>query len=122
MKALLIVILMSMCGLPVFTQSSSQYFDKYRDVAKILGNRYDICPDSILAIGDRNTNSGTNDFAKINNHFKIKCFSTRCKKGHCTNFKGNVHKDFYRIYWNVFDCMEVFCIMNRGNSIYSRKK
>lgn len=32
---------------------------------------------------------------KNNNHFGMKCFSKRCKKGHCTNFSDDSHKDFF---------------------------
>ncbi|HFC00195.1 MAG TPA: mannosyl-glycoprotein endo-beta-N-acetylglucosamidase, partial [Phaeodactylibacter sp.] len=28
----------------------------------------------------------------------IKCFSRRCKKGHCSNFTDDSHKDFFRKY------------------------
>ncbi len=31
-----------------------------------------------------------------NNHFGIKCFSKKCKKGHCTNHFDDHHKDFFR--------------------------
>lgn len=108
-----LVFLISLLSFSLKSQSEISYYRKYEDISKILGNRYGVCPDSILAIGDRNTESGTNRFAKINNHFRMRCFSTRCKKGHCTNFKGDTHKDFYRIYSNLFDGMEDFCIMNR---------
>jgi flagellum-specific peptidoglycan hydrolase FlgJ len=32
---------------------------------------------------------------KTNNHFGIKCFSKRCKRGHCANFTDDSHKDFF---------------------------
>jgi flagellum-specific peptidoglycan hydrolase FlgJ len=32
----------------------------------------------------------------IHNHFGIKCFSTKCKRGHCRNFEDDSHKDFFR--------------------------
>lgn len=36
-----------------------------------------------------------------NNYFGIKCFSTKCKKGHCTNATDDHHKDFFRKYKSV---------------------
>ena len=30
----------------------------------------------------------------------MKCFSRKCKKGHCSNFTDDSHKDFFRIYKN----------------------
>jgi len=43
--------------------------------------------------------AGTSKLAKNNNnHFGIKCFSRKCKKGHCTNAFDDHHKDFFRNY------------------------
>ncbi len=36
----------------------------------------------------------------IQNHFGIKCFSTKCKRGHCRNFEDDSHKDFFREFEN----------------------
>lgn len=33
---------------------------------------------------------------KNNNHFGLKCFSHNCKKGHCSNFTDDSHKDFFK--------------------------
>ncbi len=38
---------------------------------------------------------------KTNNHFGIKCFSKRCKRGHCANFTDDSHKDFFVKYANA---------------------
>lgn len=38
-----------------------------------------------------------------NNHFGMKCFSKKCKKGHCMNFTDDHHKDFFRIYNNAWE-------------------
>ncbi|MBU6342692.1 MAG: glucosaminidase domain-containing protein, partial [Bacteroidetes bacterium] len=38
-----------------------------------------------------------------NNHFGIKCFSRKCKKGHCSNFTDDTHKDFFRIFNNPWE-------------------
>ncbi len=36
----------------------------------------------------------------IQNHFGIKCFSSKCKRGHCRNFEDDSHKDFFREFEN----------------------
>lgn len=36
-----------------------------------------------------------------NNHFGMKCFSKRCKRGHCANFSDDTHKDFFVKYANA---------------------
>ncbi len=45
------------------------------------------------------SNIGSSTLAtKNNNHFGIKCFSRSCKKGHCSNFTDDSHKDFFRVF------------------------
>ncbi|MGK0389834.1 MAG: flagellum-specific peptidoglycan hydrolase FlgJ [Maribacter sp.] len=52
-----------------------------------------------LAQGLLETNGGLSKLATDNNnHFGIKCFSKKCKKGHCSNFNDDSHKDFFRKY------------------------
>ena len=36
-----------------------------------------------------------------NNFFGMKCFSSKCKKGHCTNATDDHHKDFFRKYDSI---------------------
>ncbi|TAK42485.1 MAG: hypothetical protein EPO28_07225 [Saprospiraceae bacterium] len=40
---------------------------------------------------------------KTNNQFGIKCFSRTCRKGHCTNFGDDSHKDFFRKYKTAWE-------------------
>jgi flagellum-specific peptidoglycan hydrolase FlgJ len=55
-----------------------------------------------LAQGLLESNAGQSQLAqKTNNHFGIKCFSSRCKKGHCANFSDDTHKDFFVKYNNA---------------------
>ena len=52
-----------------------------------------------LAQGLLESNVGESKLAvRNNNHFGIKCFSKTCKKGHCSNFEDDTHKDFFRIF------------------------
>lgn len=48
--------------------------------------------------------AGTSRLAtRNNNHFGIKCFSKSCKKGHCSNFSDDHHKDFFRNYSSAWE-------------------
>lgn len=48
--------------------------------------------------------AGTSKLAtRNNNHFGIKCFSKSCKKGHCSNFSDDHHKDFFRNYTSAWE-------------------
>ena len=52
-----------------------------------------------LAQGLLESNVGDSKLARRNNnHFGIKCFSKNCKKGHCSNYTDDSHKDFFRVY------------------------
>ncbi|MGB3547215.1 MAG: glucosaminidase domain-containing protein [Saprospiraceae bacterium] len=52
-----------------------------------------------LAQGLLESNVGKSRLAtNNNNHFGIKCFSKSCKKGHCSNFSDDTHKDFFLVY------------------------
>jgi hypothetical protein len=55
-----------------------------------------------LAQGLLESNIGRSRLATQNsNHFGIKCFSKTCRKGHCSNFNDDHHKDFFRIFSSV---------------------
>jgi hypothetical protein len=52
-----------------------------------------------MAQGIIESRCGESTLAKNNNnHFGIKCFKKSCKKGHCSNFTDDSHKDFFRKY------------------------
>jgi len=69
-------------------QTCEKYVERYVRVAIAEKEKFGI-PVSILAKSN-------------NNHFGIKCFSKKCKKGHCSNFSDDHHKDFFRIYISVW--------------------
>ncbi len=72
------------------------YVDRFASVAVSEMKKYGIPASITLAQGVVETNSGASTLAsKHNNHFGIKCFSKKCKKGHCTNFSDDSHKDFF---------------------------
>lgn len=73
------------------------YIDKYLECA-LTEQDYANIPASItLGQGILESRYGTSKLAiENNNHFGIKCFLRSCKKGHCTNFTDDTHKDFFR--------------------------
>lgn len=62
----------------------------------------------LLSVAEVNTNGGRNDFAKINNPFKIVCDSKTCKVGHCENVDPKKHKVFYRKFNSVGESCEAY--------------
>lgn len=81
------------------------YINKYKNMAIKSMNKYGVPASIILAQGLIEGRAGTSSLAvNNNNHFGIKCFSTKCKKGHCTNAADDTHKDFFRKYASVQQC------------------
>ncbi len=77
------------------------YIKKFLDIAQEEMKVAKIPASITLAQGLLESNVGESKLAsKNNNHFGIKCFSKTCKRGHCSNFEDDSHKDFFRIYKN----------------------
>lgn len=75
------------------------YVQKYAPIAIIEMQKYNIPASITLAQGLHESNAGNSKLAtKNNNHFGIKCFSKKCKRGHCSNFEDDSHKDFFKVY------------------------
>ena len=85
---------------PNFTKAQKKqltYVKRFAKVAKEEMHKYGIPASIKLAQGLLETNAGDSKLAtNNNNHFGIKCFSKKCKKGHCSNFSDDTHKDFFR--------------------------
>lgn len=80
-------------------QKQLKYVGRFVDVAQAEMKKYGIPASITLAQGLLESNAGESRLAvKNNNHFGIKCFSRTCKKGHCSNFTDDTHKDFFRKY------------------------
>ena len=80
------------------------YVDRFANVAQVEMKKYGIPASIKLAQGLIETNAGESRLStKNNNHFGMKCFSKKCKKGHCSNFSDDTHKDFFRIYKNAWE-------------------
>lgn len=88
--------------------------------------KYQIPASITIAQGLLETNAGDSRLAKENNnHFGIKCFSTNCKRGHCTNMTDDSHKDFFRKYATISACLEdrsAFLQKGRYKTLYSLDK
>jgi hypothetical protein len=78
------------------------YADHFAPIAMAEMRRTGIPASIILAQGLLESNAGESKLSKMtNNHFGMKCFSRRCKKGHCLNFTDDSHKDFFIKYPQV---------------------
>ena len=79
------------------------YVKQFAEIAQAEMKKYGIPASITLAQGIVETNAGISRLATDNNnHFGIKCFSRKCKKGHCSNFSDDTHKDFFRKYKSVW--------------------
>ena len=75
------------------------YIRRFKNVAIAEKEKYGIPASVKMAQAIVESNSGLSALStKNNNHFGIKCFSKTCKKGHCSNFGDDSHKDFFRKY------------------------
>lgn len=75
------------------------YVMKYKDIAIEEMHKYKIPASISMAQAIIESRCGESRLAeKNNNHFGIKCFRNSCKKGHCSNFTDDSHKDFFRKY------------------------
>ena len=93
------------------------YVKRFAKVAQGEMHKYGIPASITLAQGLLESNAGKSPLAnKYNNHFGIKCFSKKCKKGHCSNFSDDSHKDFFRNYptaWESYRAHSEFLQRNR---------
>lgn len=83
---------------------SSEYIDRFSKIAIGEMEKYGIPASISLAQGLIESRSGSSKLAvNNNNHFGIKCFSRQCRKGHCSNFTDDTHKDFFRKFNNPWE-------------------
>ena len=75
------------------------YIEQYAAIAKREMEEFGVPASITLAQGLLESNIGQSSLATKNyNHFGIKCFSRKCKKGHCSNHEDDSHKDFFLIF------------------------
>lgn len=85
------------------TVKCREYITRFAPVAIAEMHKYGVPASITLAQGLLESNAGDSKLARnANNHFGVKCFSKRCKKGHCLNFTDDSHKDFFVKYNNIW--------------------
>ena len=73
------------------------YIARYHKTAIGEMQKFGIPASISLAQGLVESRAGDSKLARNNNnHFGMKCFSRSCRKGHCSNFTDDTHKDFFR--------------------------
>lgn len=83
-------------------EKCDDYIKRYASIAVKEMKQYGVPASITLAQGLLESNVGESKLAtKNNNHFGIKCFARSCKKGHCSNYTDDSHKDFFRAYPNA---------------------
>lgn len=89
-----------------------KYVAKYEKIARKEMEKFGIPASITLAQGLLESNAGESRLATKNkNHFGIKCFSRSCKKGHCSNFTDDSHKDFFRKYNNTWESFRAHSLL-----------
>lgn len=101
------------------------YVKQFAKVAQEEMKKYGIPASITIAQGLIESNCGESKLAsKNNNHFGIKCFSKTCKRGHCSNFEDDSHKDFFRAYkssWESYRAHSILLQKDRYKSLYHLK-
>jgi flagellum-specific peptidoglycan hydrolase FlgJ len=78
------------------------FIDKYKETAIAEMKKFGIPASIKMAQALIESRAGESYLAVNNNNFfGMKCFSKKCKKGHCTNATDDHHKDFFRNYKSV---------------------
>lgn len=98
-----------------------KYVKRFNKVAKTEMEKYGIPASITLAQGLLESNVGESKLAtKNNNHFGMKCFSKSCKKGHCSNFTDDSHKDFFRKYKSSWESYRAHSLLLKRGARYNK--
>ncbi len=85
-------------------QKAEDYIRRYAKVAIAEHRKFGIPASIKMAQALVESRAGESTLARKNhNHFGIKCFSKKCKTGHCSNLTDDSHKDFFRIYHSAWE-------------------
>lgn len=99
------------------------YIERFGKIAQTEMKKYGIPASITLAQGLIETNAGDSRLAKQNNnHFGMKCFSKKCRKGHCSNFTDDTHKDFFRKYKSSWESYRAHSQLLMGKRYRHLKK
>ncbi|GEM_PF-525187 len=94
------------------TRQAKAYIRRFRKVARTEMQKFGIPASVKMAQALVESRAGSSRLARENNnHFGIKCFSKSCKKGHCSNFSDDHHKDFFRIYASAWESWRAHSLM-----------
>jgi hypothetical protein len=86
------------------TRRVKAYIRRFKDIAVQEQEKFGIPASIKMAQAILESQAGKSRLARqTNNHFGIKCFSRTCKKGHCSNFGDDTHKDFFRNYNSAWE-------------------
>jgi flagellum-specific peptidoglycan hydrolase FlgJ len=97
------------------------YIEQYAQLAIAEQQKFGIPASITLAQGLLESNAGESKLARnTNNHFGIKCFSRKCKRGHCKNFTDDSHKDFFVQYPNVWSSYRAHSKFLKNASRYAK--
>jgi len=100
-----------------------EYINRFRETAQKEMNIYGIPASISLAQGIVESRAGNSKLAlNNNNHFGIKCFSRRCRKGHCSNFTDDSHKDFFRKFKSPWESWREHSVMLSKGRYQNLKK
>jgi len=101
-------------------ESCREYVQRFAPVAVAEMEKYGIPASIILAQGLLESNAGESKLSRMtNNHFGIKCFSNKCKNGHCANHTDDSHKDFFVRYGNTWGSYRAHSLLIKNNRRYS---
>ncbi len=85
-------------------ENCKQYIQKNAILAQAEMKASGVPASITLAQALLESDAGESGLARAtNNQFGIKCFSHKCKKGHCQNFTDDSHKDFFLKHKTVGD-------------------
>ena len=86
----------------IASDRSAAYIQKFSGIARQEMVQFGVPASISLAQGLIESRAGSSKLAvNNNNHFGMKCFSRNCRKGHCTNFTDDTHKDFFLKFGNA---------------------
>ncbi len=99
------------------------YISRFAEVAKVEMRKYGIPASITLAQGLIESNAGESRLvSENNNHFGIKCFSSKCRKGHCSNYTDDSHKDFFRKFGTAWESYRAHSLMLQGRRYKELKR
>lgn len=95
--------------------NQEEYIQRFAHVAVAEMHKFGIPASISLAQGLIESKYGQSELTKVaNNHFGIKCFSKKCKKGHCINFADDSHKDYFVKYKTAWESWRAHSIVLMG--------